>query len=73
MDKGSIINVSSARAQRAMPEAGLYSGFKAAINHASRSFALDLAPYGIRVNCVSPGYIQVRTFEELANERLTPE
>jgi len=71
--KGNIINISSARADRAMPEAGLYGGFKAAINHASRSFALDLAPYGIRVNCVSPGYIQVRTNKEFAQEGLTPE
>ncbi len=69
--KGAIINVSSARADRAMPEAGLYGGFKAAINQASKSFALDLAPYGIRVNCVAPGYIQVRTWEELEQEGLT--
>lgn len=71
--KGNIINVSSARADRAMPEAGLYGGFKAAINHMSKSFALDLAPYGIRVNCVAPGYIQVRTNEEFAAEGLTAE
>ena len=62
--KGNIINITSGRADRALPRGGLYGGLKAAINHATRSFALDLAPYGIRVNCVAPGYIKVRTREE---------
>lgn len=71
--KGNIINVSSGRAERAMPEAGLYGALKAAINQASRAFCLDLAPYGIRLNCVSPGYIQVRTNEEFAQQGLSKE
>lgn len=71
--KGNIVNVSSGRAERAMPAAGLYSAFKAALNMMTKSFSLDLAPYQIRVNAVSPGYIQVRTWEELEEQGLTPE
>lgn len=63
--KGSIINITSSRAQRAYPEDCVYGGIKAAINRASQSMALDLAPYGIRVNCVAPGAVCIRTPEEI--------
>lgn len=58
--KGSIISVTSTRGGRAYPKDGIYGGMKAAINRATESWALDLAPYGIRVNAVAPGAIQVR-------------
>ena len=63
--KGSIINITSSRAQRAYPGDCVYGGVKAAINRASQSMALDLAPYGIRVNCVAPGAVCIRTPEEI--------
>ncbi len=63
--KGNIIMISSMRAERAMPNAGLYSGFKAGINQMAKCFCLDLAPFGIRVNSIEPGAIAVRTKEEL--------
>ena len=44
-----------------MPNAGLYSGFKAGLNQMVKCFALDLAPFGIRMNGVAPGAIKVRT------------
>lgn len=50
---GSIINITSTRAERAYPCDAVYGGVKAALNRASQSAALDLAPYGIRVNCVA--------------------
>ena len=55
--KGCIINITSSRAERAYPGDCVYGGIKAAVNRASQSMALDLAPYGIRVNCVAPGAI----------------
>ena len=65
---GNIVNVTSIRGERAFPGAGLYCGFKAGINHLSRTFALDMAPYGIRINCVEPGYTKVRTDDEMRAE-----
>ena len=41
---GSIINITSTRAQRAYPCDAVYGGVKAALNRASQSAALDLAP-----------------------------
>ncbi|GHU78736.1 3-ketoacyl-ACP reductase [Clostridia bacterium] len=58
--KGSIISITSTRGGRAYESDGIYGGVKAALNRASESFALDLAPYGIRVNTVAPGATQVR-------------
>lgn len=70
--KGNIINITSSRAERAYPEDALYGGIKAGINRAAQSIALDLAPYGIRVNCVAPGAICIRSKEELEQQTDIP-
>lgn len=73
--RGSIIQITSSRAERAYPGDGIYGGVKAAVARASQSAALDLAPYGIRVNCVAPGAIAVRSreeLEELAKHKAVP-
>lgn len=62
--RGSIINITSSRGERAYPGDGIYGACKAGINRAVESFALDVAPYGIRINNVAPGSIQVRTRED---------
>lgn len=53
--KGSIINISSVRGQSAHAGDLVYGGIKAALNRACQSVALDVAPYGIRVNNILPG------------------
>jgi glucose 1-dehydrogenase len=58
--KGSIVNITSSRAERAYPLDSIYGGMKAALLRASQSNAIELAPHGIRVNSVGPGAIQVR-------------
>lgn len=63
--KGSIVNVSSSRGERAYPNAGIYCGIKAGLNHMIQAFALDVADYGIRINNVAPGAVRVRSKEEL--------
>jgi NAD(P)-dependent dehydrogenase (short-subunit alcohol dehydrogenase family) len=55
---GSIINVSSTAGLDAGAALVTYRAAKAAVIHASRSIALDLAGYGIRVNCLVPGGIR---------------
>lgn len=57
---GRIINITSSRAERAYPRDAVYGGLKAALARATQSIALDLAPHGIRVNCVAPGATHVR-------------
>ena len=71
--KGSIISITSTRADRAYPADGIYGALKAGINRAIQSFALDVAPYGIRINNVAPGAIQRHTAEEMANTVQNPQ
>lgn len=56
---GSIINMSSTAGVTAGSGLITYRLTKAAVIHASKSIALDVAQYGIRVNCIVPG--QIRT------------
>jgi NAD(P)-dependent dehydrogenase (short-subunit alcohol dehydrogenase family) len=55
---GSIINNASIAALN--PGAGMiaYRSSKAAIAHATKCIAIDLAPYNIRVNCLAPAHIR---------------
>ncbi|MFG3319206.1 SDR family NAD(P)-dependent oxidoreductase [Streptomyces sp. NPDC048171] len=67
---GRIINVSSCVAGRAAIGAAAYSASKAAVEMFTRTSAAELAPKGITVNCLSPGYIDEGMGKELAsNER----
>lgn len=53
--RGTIVNVSSTFGHK--PAAGLshYAASKAAVEHLTRCWALELAPFGVRVNAVAPG------------------
>lgn len=55
---GSIVNVASTAALRGYPGLMGYAASKWGLRGATRSAALDLAPQGIRVNCVCPGAVE---------------
>jgi NAD(P)-dependent dehydrogenase (short-subunit alcohol dehydrogenase family) len=57
---GSIVNMSSISAFQAQPNRWTYNAAKGAVQTLTRNMALDLAPYNIRVNSVSPGWIWTR-------------
>lgn len=56
--KGSIINIASILGQVGFRTAGAYCASKGGINQLSRTAALELAPLGIRVNSIAPGFIK---------------
>jgi len=62
--QGCLINMSTAGATRAHRHRVAYDAAKGAVEAATRAMALDLAPWGIRVNAIAPGAIAV--------ERRTP-
>ena len=62
---GSIINNASIAAINAGAGMITYRASKAAIAHATKCMAIDLAPYAIRVNCLTPAHIRtgITTYE----------
>ncbi len=55
---GTIVNCASIAGITAGVGLATYRAVKAAVIHLSRCLAIELAPYGIRVNCIAPGGIQ---------------
>ena len=59
-NKGSIINISSVRGHLGLSNETAYCAAKGAVKMMTKALAVELAPYNIRVNCISPGAIQVK-------------
>jgi 3-oxoacyl-[acyl-carrier protein] reductase len=57
---GAIVNITTGSVRSPRPAGAAYSASKAALETLSKVAALELGPHGIRVNVVSPGYIDVR-------------
>jgi NAD(P)-dependent dehydrogenase (short-subunit alcohol dehydrogenase family) len=73
-DGGTIVNTSSLAALSAKSGPAAYSASKAAIVNLTMSAAIQLAPYRIRVNAISPGSILTNMVIKLRGpaERLIP-
>jgi len=67
---GVIVNVSTSVGQRAWPGNSVYAATKAALELLTRSWAVELAPRGIRVVAVAPGAIDTPIGE---HQGLSPE
>jgi NAD(P)-dependent dehydrogenase (short-subunit alcohol dehydrogenase family) len=65
---GSIINIASMLGQVAALGVAPYAAAKAALAQLSRAFALEMAPYGVRVNAIAPGYIDTPLTRQHAPE-----
>ncbi|MDI9335116.1 MAG: SDR family oxidoreductase [Cytophagales bacterium] len=65
--KGAVVNFTSISSNVAQTGRWLYPVSKAALVQLTRSMAMDLAPDGIRVNSVSPGWTWSAIMNQLSN------
>jgi 3-oxoacyl-[acyl-carrier protein] reductase len=62
---GAVVNVSSRGAFRGEPECPAYGASKAGLNAFGQSMALALAPHGISVGTVAPGFVETEMAREV--------
>jgi NAD(P)-dependent dehydrogenase (short-subunit alcohol dehydrogenase family) len=58
---GVILNISSAASQYGLRNMIAYTASKSAIEGMTKAMAVELAHYGILVNCIAPGFIKTNT------------
>ena len=65
---GAVVNLSSTRSMMSEPNSEAYAASKGAIVALTHAMAVSLGPDRIRVNCISPGWIETGSYEELRPE-----
>ncbi|MBO8155491.1 MAG: SDR family oxidoreductase [Bacillaceae bacterium] len=66
--QGRIVNIASTRTFMSEPDSEAYAASKGGMIALTHALALSLSPYHIRVNSVSPGWIETQNYDELSNE-----
>ena len=64
---GRIINISSTAGQRGEALHSHYAATKGAVQSLTKSLAVELAPHGITVNCVAPGWVETDMTRDTLN------
>lgn len=65
---GAIVHITSIQRRTPLPASLPYAAAKAALANYSKALANELAPSGIRVNAVAPGYIETEAAYRMAQE-----
>lgn len=66
---GVILSIASIAGQVGFPNLSAYCASKGGIVNATREFALELAPYGIRVNAIAPAVIRTDMTKDMLSDK----
>lgn len=66
---GAIVNIASTRAFMSEPGTEAYTASKGGIVALTHGMAISLGAHGIRVNCISPGWIETRDWKKASQAR----
>jgi 3-oxoacyl-[acyl-carrier protein] reductase len=66
---GSVVNMASVAGKEGNANMGPYSAAKAGIMGLTKTLAKEMAPYNVRVNCVSPALIETDMAREMTPEQ----
>lgn len=69
---GAVVINASWTLHRGLAGAAVYAASKAAVHNLARTFGTDLAQRGIRVNSVSPGYIETEMYRNAIDPEAEP-
>ncbi|MFQ5509968.1 MAG: SDR family NAD(P)-dependent oxidoreductase [Leptospirillia bacterium] len=69
---GSVLFISSTLALRGIPNGSAYGASKGAINALTLHMAAELAPRGVRVNCICPAVVDTPIFETMMPKEAVP-
>lgn len=67
--RGTIVNISSVMSRRVLPNRIAYGTSKAALDHLTRSLAVEWGPDGIRVNAVLPWFTRTEMVAQVLKDR----
>lgn len=67
--KGSIVNIGSMASHYGIPNVSPYAAAKGGVMQLTKALAVEWAPYGIRVNQISPGYIETPLVSQLMTRK----
>ncbi len=68
--QGCFVNISSGAARKMRRTAVTYCASKTALDRFTKGFALELAEFGIRVNCLEPGFAPGSAVSALSQEHI---
>jgi 3-oxoacyl-[acyl-carrier protein] reductase len=68
LTRGSVVFVASTAGQKGSVGHAAYAASKGALLSYAKSLAAELGPRGIRVNCVSPGWVDTEMVDEMLSD-----
>ena len=68
--RGQVINISSVSGVVGLPRQVNYSASKGGINAFTKALAKEVAPFGVRVNAIAPGFIETEILSGFNEEQM---